>query len=380
MRNSASWLKGLATLVALLCLCSQASAGIRPSFVLENCAWRATHIVVVTEGKKVDGYLQVIESWKGDLEPGTTLNIPELAEFSEPSSRVVKPWPYETDSFPDGYLTGERMILFLIDARQIPQRAAGEQPLSRSSAQNWKPASSFKEMFASVVWLERGEAYAFIQRMNPGPSLLSKLGATEDKMRGETLKIIGTQKSLAEAAAISDPASRAEALKAFVHDPLYQVRASALDELEKCGRQALPVLRNLLSDLSYEDIHYDVVTALAKAGGTQVGEDLTRLVAAELAFWRRVAPGLQDGWWNGAGFDSLDEVEPLRNRYSKAYRALVALKELRYALCESVVIEFRDFWRSLPQLEDKSGLDQMSKACDEVLHALGSDLRGSTLK
>ena len=45
------------------------------------------------------------------------------------------------------------------------------------------------------------------------------------------------------------------------------------------------------------------------------------------------------------------------------------MKEIRYHDAESIVAELRDFWRSLPQLED-SGLDQMSKECDSLLDAL----------
>jgi len=39
-------------------------------------------------------------------------------------------------------------------------------------------------------------------------------------------------------------------------------------------------------------------------------------------------------------------------------------------ICKEVVTEFRDFWRSLPQLDDKSGLNQMSEECDKILLAL----------
>ena len=52
-------------------------AGIRPSFSLDGCSWNATHIVLVQTIPK-DGAFSVVESWKGDLKPGDSLEVPEL--------------------------------------------------------------------------------------------------------------------------------------------------------------------------------------------------------------------------------------------------------------------------------------------------------------
>lgn len=57
-----------------------------------------------------------------------------------------------------------------------------------------------------------------------------------------------------------------------------------------------------------------------------------------------------------------------RPRY--VFLPAVRLKKLKAVSCKALVIELRDFWRSLPQLEDKSGLDQMSKECDSILQVL----------
>jgi hypothetical protein len=52
-------------------------AGIRPSFSLDRCTWSATHIVSV-QTTPTDGVFSVVESWKGDLKAGDSLEIPEL--------------------------------------------------------------------------------------------------------------------------------------------------------------------------------------------------------------------------------------------------------------------------------------------------------------
>src|SRR5213080_3129197 len=107
----------LALFVLLGCL--TASAGIRPSFSPEQCSWRATDIVVVTEGAEIDGVLTILETLKGDLKPGATITIPEMAEFKSKEARLVpEPWYQTSKNLPPIYVTGNRMILFLIDAKR----------------------------------------------------------------------------------------------------------------------------------------------------------------------------------------------------------------------------------------------------------------------
>lgn len=137
--------------------------------------------------------------------------------------------------------------------------------------------------------------------------------------------------------------------------------------MQECGESALPVLRRMLSDPSLLKLHDDVITSLTVAGGMKVADELTQLVSYELDFWKVTAPKLKEGWWNQI---NEPETESLRDRYMKVYRALNSLKKLRFTGCRDIVIEFRDFWRSLPQLEDKSGLDQMTEECDKILEGL----------
>jgi hypothetical protein len=95
-------------------------AGIRPSFSVDRCSWNATHIVVVQTTPK-DGVFSVVESRKGDLKPGDSLEVPEL----KPNKDAV---PISSDRKPQGFGSqdtqgiseqiprqpvGSRMILFL---------------------------------------------------------------------------------------------------------------------------------------------------------------------------------------------------------------------------------------------------------------------------
>src|ERR1700675_1677595 len=67
-------------------------ADIRPSFSLDGCSWRATHIVLVQTTPE-DGVFSVVESWKGDLKPGDSLNLLELKPNKDavPISSFPKP-------------------------------------------------------------------------------------------------------------------------------------------------------------------------------------------------------------------------------------------------------------------------------------------------
>jgi hypothetical protein len=58
------------------------------------------------------------------------------------------------------------------------------------------------------------------------------------------------------------------------------------------------------------------------------------------------------------------------NHYTRVLAAIRVLNGLKYGDSKTAIIQLRDFWRSLPQLEDKSGLNQMSEECDGLLKAI----------
>ena len=351
-----SRLKPLSVITLLLLAAAPAArAGIRPSFSLEYCSWNATHVLVATEGEKIDGDLTVLESWKGDLAPGEAVHVPGLAAFREKSSRLVnKPFGDGTAA-PPLYVTGDRMVLFL---RQRPKAGA-------AGVRAWEPASR-DGINVSVLWVEGGKAYAFVQVINPGDSILIDYGP-EGKIRDAFSEIDAEHASLERAAAVKNASARAEALEPFTAHELFLAREAAFEALRRCGRAALPVLLRVLHDQTRLKTHGEVIEALAEIGGQEVGEELTAVVGEELDFWKATAPGLRPGWWNEM---NRPETETLRERYSKLYQALNGLQKLRYAGSREVVTELRDFWRSLPQLDDRSGLNQMSEACDAVIGKL----------
>lgn len=343
----------LITAAAIAVLPLVAMAEIRPSFHLEDLAFEATHVVVVTEGERIDGVVEVVEAWIGDLRPGARLELPALADFASDEARTLSTrfGPVE-DGDPE-MVDGSRMVLFL-----VKEGGSGEAA--------FRHASPLGGMDVSVAWLANGHAYGFSQVMNPGDPVLVRVAADDKAMRERVVAIATARRDLESIAAAPDKAERAHKAAPYTRFENHRIMTLAFETLANSGTAALPVLRAMLTDKERTAFHPLVIRALAAAGGKTVVPDLVRIVAKETEYWRATAPELERGWWNGTGLERSD-VGPIRERYSLVLAALRALEELRDPACTSAVTALRDYWRSLPQLEDKSGLDQMSETCDGVL-------------
>src|SRR5262249_49799108 len=152
-----------------------------------------------------------------------------------------------------------------------------------------------------------------------------------------------------------DPAGVAAAVKPLLQFDSWLVRMRIVDDLGEAGRKGLPALRAVLKDDSLAQHHDDAILALAKAGGEGGGPELTDMIKQELAYWKKVGPGLQSDWWNGRGVE-WEAVDGLRKHYGRVYAALQALKSIRFTGCCHSVTKFRAFWSSVPQLSE---IDQL---------------------
>lgn len=342
-------------LVAVLFLVSASgiNAGIRASFSLSYCSWNATDIVVATEGEEIDGNFTVLESLKGSLYTGETISISKLSAFKSESSRLIEQSGNNADSEPLKYVTGSKMILFL-------KKKTGSKDI-------WESADIFGEINASVLWLENDKPFAFVQIVNPGASLLVEYGESESEIRNGITETLQIRNSFDSATEIKNKVKRAEALAQFTFSEQVFIRQSAFTELRQCGKDALPVLRKILNDDLRLDIHSEAIKSLTKVGGEGVGKELTAIVKNEMNFWKATAPRLKKEWWND--FNN-PETENLRNHYGKVLEAIYQLRILKFAGSKNAVAQFRNFWHSTPQLENKNGLSQMTEECDNLLKEL----------
>lgn len=338
-------------------------AAIRPSFFLDEVAWRATDVVVATEGDAIDGRLVVLEVWKGRLSAGDALTVTDLKAFASAASRTVKQWGQaQREGQRPIVVSGQRMILFL--CRGTPP--AGTEP-SRAQPEPWQPAARFGGMKVSIVWVEADMTYAFMQLINPGPSLLVRYERNEKQIKQRTGEIAQIQRALARIAEIPALAERAAQAAAYATNDLYDARQEAFRILTTCQTAALPHLREMLADATSARQYATVLDTMVSAGGATLGPEFTEMLEAELEFWKSAAPALEPGWWNGKGLDR-DQVGKLQNRYGKTLHVLYGLHQMEFEGARQTVQALRDYWRSLPQL--KLGNDQMGRACDAVLQDL----------
>src|SRR5262249_38525749 len=119
-------------------------------------------------------------------------------------------------------------------------------------------------------------------------------------------------------------------------------------------------------DPEYANVRPGVMGTYVQAGGDGLKEELSSRLKAELAFWKIKGPSLTRGWWNE---DARPEA-PLRQRYMATLELLRGLKASRPISALNPAIQLRDFWRSLPQLNDPSGINQMADECEELVQDL----------
>jgi hypothetical protein len=342
--------KLIPALALLVLTVSSAYAAYYESFVVSRLAWFATHVVVVSEGEKLDGEVTVLESWVGDIKRGSLLSLPGLKAFATKEARTEdqRYYPPKDRSVPT-VVSGQRMVVFLV-----------------KTGDAWKPASRAGGTRVSVAWIEKGEAYAYFQNANPGPVILVRVHWKEQDMRERVEETAAARSRLRRVEKIEDPKERVRQAVPFVASDHYLTRDMALDVLANCGEVAVPRFREFLADPARTDYHALVIRKMGKLGTPSIGPDLVAIVQREHAFWRERGPKLTHGWWNGMGVPR-KEVEPLRRHYLLAYNALLSLGKIRYPECREAVEEFREFWCSLGHL---AVIDQMQGAANQVLAGL----------
>ncbi|MEQ1841162.1 MAG: hypothetical protein ABL994_12195 [Verrucomicrobiales bacterium] len=345
-----------ATLLICIAVGTPAVAGIVPSFDLNHSVWRATDIVLATEGDVIDGNLRVLETWRGALEAGDEVQLPELAAFAPDTSRRLHPFIPEGTPGADATASGSTMILFLVRSEENTQL-----PIA------WRPAGYFPEsgFNISVAWVEDGETYALSQVINPGPLVMNKdLNALEIKVLVAASDVITS--GLKDAILTQNAALAAQAIVACVSHGFHAGTDDAFRALEVMGETALPALRGLMDNGAVNHKHPAVIKTMAAAGGAQVAPDFVRLLEKQLKYWEYQAPKLERGWWNQA---PADVRRGARELYSRTLAILQQLAPMNYAPGRDVTTRLRDFWVSTDSLQDM-GDGQMLEAIDAVLAGL----------
>jgi hypothetical protein len=334
-------------------------AGIRPSFSMDRCSWNATHIVLVQTIPK-DGVFTVVESWKGDLKPGDSLEVPELKPNKDavPISSYPKPLGFgsqDTQGISEQIPrqpVGSRMILFLKKKEEggAPSPSAGN-----TTGTHWEPANTWGGMTVSALWIDGGKGFCFRQWMNPGPTALSEcwqfpVTSSDVAVFTERIqRVLQVQKHLAETMAMkNNPEVRADRLGRIALGDVWEAQREALDALGMSGTVALPEILQVMDE---PPVPYDgkvTIRAFVKAAGKDSGKLLHARLQQDLIYWKAVGPTLTPNW-----FDQL--AEPGASLFVKFDETELLIRELdqeHYAPAAQTAAELRDFWVSQPLLYD----------------------------
>jgi hypothetical protein len=309
---------------------TSADARLRPSFDATHSSAVATHVIVAEQDNANAARLTVSQSWRGDLHEGDSINIPELAQFQD------APWQ------------GKTLVLFLVrsttwtddgdgddhQTRWLPAARHGYGPVF---AGGFAPSDQLDRFNIAIAWVQDDQVFAMIQVMNPGPVVPTAWFKELDVLKAIVDQRAADTDSVWAAMRVADPAKRVAALTPWTAHDEHRTRESAFMAIAECGVVALPQLRAMLADDALADRHYLAVKALAMAGGTRAGTELTALLADELAFWKsHDAPVGPIGWNNLPG--------DVRLRQIKLEQAVTALDWLRCAEAADNVTAVRNYW------------------------------------
>ncbi|MBX3469518.1 MAG: hypothetical protein KF878_21800 [Planctomycetes bacterium] len=338
--------------LALIALLSPgpAHAGLIASFDLDVNAWRATDVVVVSEGAVIDGKVVVAEVWRGELAAGVELEFSDLAVFAPPERRDLTDlwWGHGRSSPPVREVTGARMVLFLV----------------RDGA-SWRGVRADAPGRAgpiSVAWIEEGEAYVLRQVVNPGGLYLVR-EASERAMRTRVEELTPLRQAYLDTIALDDPVRRVDALARFLDVTL--ARSDAIEALAACGEAAAPLLRDVVLAGEPREPFWEGMIALLRAGGAAALHDFAQLLDREADFWATEARWLEDGWWGGDGL-AWDQAQRLRRRYRLADDALRVLHGRPDELLRGPIGRLRRAWEGVPGAPSQS----LRAACDRLVDAL----------
>lgn len=352
MRLNLAWVSLAECLILFAIVAIPLDAGIRPSFDLDPCSWNATHIALVQTTAN-EGVFSVVESWKGDLKPGESLELPEL----KPNKNAV---PISSYPKPVGFDLEDRMGI----TEQIPRQPVGsqmilflkEQKVSGAGAPaKWGPASAWGGMKVSVLWIDGGKAFCFQQWENPGPSALSQCGRWPLRSSDAALftariqEVLQAQRDLTETLELKDVGVRAERLGRIALDDVYPAQKEAIDALGKAGTVALPEILQVMDKPPGRFYDGDaLIRVFVEAAGKDSGRQLHARLQQDVIYWETVGPTLTQGW-----LGQLIEVgSPLFVKFNETSLLVRELDKEHYAPAAQTAAELRDFWASQPLLYD----------------------------
>ena len=149
-----------------------------------------------------------------------------------------------------------------------------------------------------------------------------------------------------------------------------EVHSSALRKLITCGKEGRLVLLSLFFSHGFSSQYHMMVREVAETGHPAAGPLLTRLVRTDLAYMRRLAPGLKE---TGREYPALENPDAPRfpDRMLRLNYAVYYLRKLGHMGCRDVIRELLAFWKATPMLEQHYG-EKIIPNCEAILETLDS--------
>lgn len=325
------------------------TASIRASFNLDYSSWEATHIVVVRTTDR-DTVFVVVRSLEGSLKAGDTLALAGLKPDAD--ARPISKYPKEfftqaekSEQMPR-QPAGSEIILFL---KKTESGDAKVSPANSSEVSPWDGATG--GLRNSAIWIDGGKGHCFIQWMNPGPSALTQCAISLNSsdiavLLARIQHVLELKSEFARDLTRVNPGMRAEGLGRIARSDVMVARQEAAEALANSGSVALP---ELLQIMDRDSEYYDgktIVPLLVQAAGKDSGRLLTVRLSQDLAYWKTIAPTLNYDWLG----QMITPGDPLYMKFQEAYEIVTELDREHYAPALPTVIEFRDFWKSQPNL------------------------------
>lgn len=309
----------------------------------------------------------VIETIKGDLKPGNTVELPGLASLGGGSRKLADLTstlaPLRAFEDPPPVQTGDRLIVFLRRSGALPEY--NSRPDLPVETDGWQPAGDWGGFLTSAVWIQDAKVYAYLQTRNPGPTHLATYPVSEEKFRSRVSVVLSLRAAMDRAVATVDPVERTRQLVALMHSEHLTggsfARASALRKLAAGGDVETNALLGLLSDETLLRWHYDIIQALA--GKPLLPAQFTKFLTEETMYWSEACRSLKSGWWN----DVINpKTEFLRNHYTRAYALLWAIRRSKLSGPVPEIEEFAIVWDRCPALDADREKDQIIQELRQV--------------
>ena len=312
-------------------------------FSYQREAWTATDVVLV-EIAEPKGSFEVVETWKGNLNIGERLFIPELipGAGAKPLSEYPVTNPYE--SFDSASVreqipkqpTGSQMVLFL-----KRDSAAGDRI-------QWGASHEAGLMKWSAIWIENGRLFSFQPMRNPCTPVLYNWDpdVSEVDLKERIEHTTQVQLEMKHVLETTQGEQRAQMLEPFLRSDVAMARSSTLDELEKTGKSAVPVLEAMLDNPTYDACAPWLISILANVGQESAAPFLNAHFEREVAFWESNAPSVPNDWLANGRYDN-----PLGHHHNVTESLIGALKTAHYTDARQPALRLHRLWISLPQMK-----------------------------